>query len=51
MLVSGPSRQVRCKRCNRKEIQTNVDAANRKKLARAAFAHVETVQNENREAV
>ena len=32
---------------NLKEIQTYVDAANRKKLARAAFAHVETVQNEN----
>jgi len=36
---------------NLKEIQTYVDAANRKKLARAAVAHIETVQNENRETV
>jgi integrase len=32
---------------NLKEIQTYVDNANRKKLARAAFAHLETVQNQN----
>jgi len=32
---------------NLKEIQTYVDDANRKKLARAAFAHIETVQNKN----
>jgi integrase len=36
---------------NLKEIQTYVDAANRKKLARAAFAHVETVQNGNTECL
>jgi integrase len=36
---------------NLKEIQTYVDNANRKKLARAAFAHVETVRKENGEIV